>query len=108
LSKKSSYHLTEHFVEPLSLGFLRSVSLFPESNVLFVDEKQYTYRQLWQIVDEIYHQLPTDKLHTAIGIYCNNDVFTYASIIAVNLYGAAYVPLNNKSPAIKNLTFCVH
>jgi len=102
LSKKSPYQLTDPFAELPASGFLRSVSLFPESNALFVDEKQYTYRQLWQMVDEIYHQLPTDKLYTAIGIYCNNDVFTYASIIAINLYGAAYVPLNNKFPSIKN------
>ncbi len=102
MSEKSQYH----FADPISLGFLKNVVSFPERNAVFVDEKYYTYQQLWEIVDTIYQSIPINETYKTIGIYCNNDIYTYASILAVNLYGAAYVPLNNKFPSIRNRT-CV-
>lgn len=102
MSKNSPYHLTAHVAAPLSLGFLQSVSLFPKSNAIYVDGKQYTYQQLWEIVDWIYHKIPTGETYPVIGIYCTGDLHTYASIIAVNLYGAAFVPLNTKFPETRN------
>lgn len=93
------------FEEPISLGFLKSVLSFPERNAVFVAEQYYSYQRLWELVDFIYRQIPTDKTYQTIGIYCNNDIFTYASILAVNLYGAAYVPLNQKFPAVRNKNY---
>ncbi|MDF2438060.1 MAG: tycC 1 [Bacteroidota bacterium] len=87
---------------PLVSGFIRNVSLFPQNNALWVDGKYYTYAELWDHVILVYEKIPKDKIYERIGIYCNDDLQTYASILAVNLYGAAYVPLNNKYPVLKN------
>lgn len=93
---------TRDFKEQLSAEFLRSVARYPENIALWVDEKAYTYTELWKQVYSIYKELATDVEHERIGIYCNDDIFTYASILAVNIYGAAYVPLNNKYPPQRN------
>jgi D-alanine--poly(phosphoribitol) ligase subunit 1 len=90
---------------PIATGFLRNVILHPNRKALFVDERYYTYLELWQIVDAIYTNIPSDTTVDNIGIYCTNDVFTYASILAVNLYGAAYVPLNEKFPPARNINY---
>jgi amino acid adenylation domain-containing protein len=76
--------------------------LYPNNNSLFVNNKYYTYNQLWQITKQIHQQLCAEKQHLRIGVYCTNDIETYAAILAINLYGAAYVPLNNKFPISRN------
>ena len=83
-------------------GFLQSVSLYPKNNALWINDKYYSYEELTQIVIAIYQKIPKDKIYDRIGIYCNDDVYTYATILAINLYGAAYVPLNNKFPIARN------
>ncbi len=90
------------FQETPVTGFLRSVASHPHNNALFVNNRYYTYQQLWQIVIRIHQQIPPEKILQHIGIYCSEDVTTYAAILAVNLYGAAYIPLNNKFPVSRN------
>ena len=87
---------------PLANKFLESVSTFPERNALYINYRYYTYAELLSIVKTIYSQIHSGKTFERIGLYCNDDVTTYASIIAIGLYGAAYVPLNNKFPAARN------
>lgn len=81
---------------------MKSVALFPDNKALFVNNEYYTYQTLWQLVLEIHRQLSPEKKYQRIGIYCSDDVMTYAAVLAVNLYGAAYVPLNSKFPVSKN------
>jgi len=87
---------------PIACKFVASALSYPERRAIYVDQTFYTYSDLWKIVLSIYNRIPTNKTYTTIGIYCYNDVATYASIIAIGLYGAAYVPLNNKFPVIRN------
>ena len=88
--------------EPLSIGFLRSVLEFPDRQAMFINNQYYTYIEFLNIVYYVFKQLPDEKKEKNIGIYCNDDIFTYASIVAVNLYGAAYVPLNTNFPEARN------
>jgi D-alanine--poly(phosphoribitol) ligase subunit 1 len=76
--------------------------LYPNNNALFINNHYYTYKQLWQIVKQIHQQLSAQKQHLIFGVYCTDDIETYAAILAINLYGAAYVPLNSKFPVSKN------
>ncbi len=88
---------------PMISGFLKNVLSFPHNNALFVNNEYYTYSELFSISHKIYSQLNQfQTLFDKIGIYCKDDVETYASIIAVSLYGAAYVPINSKYPFIRN------
>lgn len=103
---KSSSHIKNHnFNSPISEFFIRNCDIFPENKALFTDNRYYSYTELRKIVDAIYRCLPTDKIYNTIGIVCNDDVYTYASILAINLYGAAYVPINTKLPVAKNKRF---
>lgn len=75
---------------------------FPERNALYVEGRFYSYKELFEIVNAVYAKIPSGKTYGRIGIYCSNDVYTYASILAIGLYGAAYVPLNRKFPPARN------
>ncbi|MBA3706973.1 MAG: AMP-binding protein [Bacteroidetes bacterium] len=88
--------------KPIVHGFFRSVLSYPKNNALWINNCYYSYEQFSQIVISIYKNIPTDKIYERIGIYSNDDVYTYAGILAINLYGAAYVPLNNKFPIARN------
>lgn len=88
--------------EPIIAGFLKSVISYPDNNALFVKDEYYSYQRLWQLVLGIHRQIPSEKKYERIGIYCSDDVMSYAALLAINLYGAAYVPLNSKYPVSKN------
>jgi amino acid adenylation domain-containing protein len=75
---------------------------FPSSNALHINGRYHTYNELLNIADSIRESIPEEKKTERIAVYCNDDVYTYASILAVNMYGAAYIPLNKKYPAERN------
>ncbi len=102
LNNKDSHKDYLTFQKPISIGFLKSVLAFPNLNSIHINNRYYTYSDLFEIVYSIFKQLPADSKSERIGIYCSDDIYTYASIIAVNLYGAAYIPLNNKFPTARN------
>lgn len=83
-------------------SFSESLAAYPDRNALFIQNKHYKYAELANIVHFIYTLIPLAKRYERIGVYCNDDVYTYAGILAINLHGAAYVPLNNKNPAGRN------
>ncbi len=84
-------------------NFLKNASLFADKNAIFIDNKFYTYTEVKSIVFSIYEQLKNeDQKIERIGVLSNNDIFTYCSILAISIYGAAFVPLNNKFPIEKN------
>jgi D-alanine--poly(phosphoribitol) ligase subunit 1 len=78
--------------------FHQNVLRFPLHQAIVINGKNYSYQEVWNLAAVICQNIPTDKTYNRIGIYCNDDIYTYASIIAVNMYGAAYVPLNNTFP----------
>jgi D-alanine--poly(phosphoribitol) ligase subunit 1 len=75
---------------------------FADNNAMYIGQRYYTYAELYELTKAVYSQIPQNKLYNRIGIYCNNDIYTYASILAVGLYGAAYVPLNANFPVLRN------
>ncbi|MCW3104028.1 MAG: hypothetical protein JWO09_2468 [Bacteroidetes bacterium] len=75
---------------------------FAAHNAMYIGQRYYTYAELYELTGRIYSLIPQDKVYKRIGICCNNDIETYASILAVSLYGAAYVPLNRDFPVLRN------
>ncbi len=82
--------------------FLTNVLEKPNNNAVYIDEQYYTYQELFNVVHAIYSILPVDTHPNHIGVYCNNDIYTYASILAIKLFGAAYIPLNSSFPVERN------
>ena len=88
---------------PIANLFLNNCYLYPENKAIFINKRHYTYAELLQKVYSIYSQMANhDQLFQRIGVYCTNDIETYASILAISLYGAAFVPLNSNFPIRRN------
>lgn len=58
-----------------------------------IDDKEYSYQYFHQIVVKISHELAQLK-QQKIVVSTNNDIETYASIIAIWLTGNIYIPIN--------------
>lgn len=89
----------------LADSFIRNCAVFSQKNALFINGVHYTYAQLLVKVHSVYtHIVNQEKKYDRIGVYCTDDLNTYASILAVSAYGAAFVPLNSNFPLARNLT----
>ena len=89
----------------IASNFLENCILYPNKNALFIDNKFYTYSEIRKLTFDIYITIKKqEEIHEKIGIYSNDDVLSYCSILAISLYGAAFVPLNQKFPFEKNKT----
>jgi D-alanine--poly(phosphoribitol) ligase subunit 1 len=71
-------------------------------NAFFINGIYYTYSQFAQSISNIRFSLKknTEKI---IGIVTNDDLETYAAIIALWFEGKAYVPLNPDIPTDRNV-----
>ena len=76
-------------------------------NAFCIDEELYTYQQFGQCISKIRSQLTsTHYSNTKVGLVINDDLETYASIIALWLEGDCYVPLHPNWPLERCLDIC--
>lgn len=82
------------------LSPLRSVmTRFADRRAFFIREQSYTYGDLAGTVSGIRTELrDTPHAGRCIGLVTNDDLETYASILALWLEGLAYVPLHPQHP----------
>ena len=75
------------------------------NNALCINNAFYTYKdfaiQISRIRRAIQDSIPSDE--KLIGLVTNDDIQTYASIIALWLEGKAYVPVNPETPLDRNI-----
>ncbi|PQV47687.1 amino acid adenylation domain-containing protein [Jejuia pallidilutea] len=76
-----------------------------DCNALFINNRYYSYKTFALCISNIRHAIENtipfeEKL---IGLVTNDDIETYASIIALWLEGKAYVPVNPEFPLERNL-----
>ncbi len=78
-----------------------SITAHYERNAFCIAQKFYSYQQFAQkisdIRSEIQNRIPEDQI--PVGLITNDDLETYASIIALWMEGKAYAPLNPDFPA---------
>jgi D-alanine--poly(phosphoribitol) ligase subunit 1 len=77
-------------------GFINNYQTVPDNPALIINDKTYSYKELFSIAAAIASELKTDE--KLIGVYTDYSVYTYASILAVLMKGAAFVPVNKKFP----------
>ncbi|MFK8101815.1 MAG: AMP-binding protein [Saprospiraceae bacterium] len=71
----------------------------------YLKNEAYTYASLGEEVSKVRVLLQKERPDTQfIGILAQDDLQTYASIIAVWMEGYAFVPLSTKSPLDRNIT----
>lgn len=81
-------------------GFLRSAKLFPEHTALIVNGKEFTYQWLLNKAISISNQISKQdrSVTNLVGLYTDNNEYTYAALIGILLANKGFVPLNHKFP----------
>jgi amino acid adenylation domain-containing protein len=78
--------------------FLKSESLFPNNNALFVNDKYYSYKQILQYSIKIYEII--NKINCErVCLFSDRNEYAYMSILAIFLADKAYIPFNPKAPS---------
>lgn len=81
-------------------NILVSIKIGSNNISFFIAGKSYTYTQLKERVIIIQGTLPANDI--TIGISMDDDLDTYAGILAILFSGKAYVPLNPLNPLERN------
>ncbi|MFZ1236741.1 MAG: AMP-binding protein [Prevotella sp.] len=82
-----------HYLDRLS----QSLKDHARRNCFFIEKQNFTYRELDKLVQTIRESLITIK-DEFIGLVINDDLETYAAILAIWMEGKAYVPLHPQHP----------
>lgn len=84
--------------------FVTNVEKYPDNNAIHVDGKYYSYKEFADLIAGVQKLIKdcgfqNEKL---IGVLTIDDVYTYASMMAIMFNGSAYIPINNKNPQQRN------
>ena len=86
---------------------LNSIECFPTRNAFCIREEHYSYAQLRQCVSKIRVALQQCSYsNSKVGLVINDDLESYASIIALWLEGDCYVPLHPNWPLERCQDIC--
>jgi amino acid adenylation domain-containing protein len=88
----------KYVLEPV----LESIGQYGEANAFFIDGNHYTYNYFANAVSAIRAELRRALTGDNVGLVANDDVETYASILALWLEGCAYIPLHPLQPVERN------
>jgi len=76
---------------------------YAASNAFCINEVFYSYKQLGETISAIRASVKELKADNSnVGLVANDDLETYAAIIALWLEGKCYVPVNPDTPAERN------
>lgn len=95
------------FNDIILFPILNSIERFSSRNAFCINEEHYTYAQLGQSISKVRTALQLRNYqNTNVGLVINDDLDTYASIIALWLEGDCYVPLHPNWPLERCLDIC--
>ena len=77
-----------------------SLENYSERTAFVIQDKEYTYSEVRQIIQSVIYSIPFQNKR--IGIVGENDIHTYASILAVLISGNTYVILHPSYPDERN------
>jgi len=82
----------------------QSINSHIDRNAFFINGVAYTYKQFAETISKIRKGISsaTKEDEKNIGVVANDDLETYAAIIALWLEGRAYVPLSPETPRQRN------
>src|SRR5262245_60002118 len=84
--------------------FIECSRRFPDNPAIFADNRLYTYGDLNSLCSAICALLKSHdvKKGDRIGIFTENNIYAYASVLGILACGACYVPLNYDTPVERN------
>lgn len=95
------------FCDKILNAIIHSIRNFPERDAFCINEEYYSYSQFGKYVSKV--RIALQKKHyrnTKVGLVINDDLETYASIIALWMEGDSYVPLHPNWPLERCLDIC--
>lgn len=81
--------------------FIKNVNDHNDAPAICCNDRLFSYGEFAAIVSAIKELLPSSG-EQLIGVITGDDVYTYASILAILSVGSGYVPINHKNPADRN------
>lgn len=89
----------ERFNEEILIPLFSVIRKNPERRAFFIADKYYTFRELGEAVSGIRQAFAGFKTGDRnVALVVNDDLETYASIIALWMEGKGYVPLHPRQP----------
>ena len=83
------------FYKEILYPIVENIEKFGGRNAFCINRQFYTYRQFGETVCKVRTALVnSDFKNTNVGLVANDDLETYATIIALWLEGCGYVPLH--------------
>src|SRR5437867_9499535 len=85
--------------------FIEHSRLFQDDPAIFINDRSYTYGELRNLCSSICSLLKAHDIEKGdrVGIFTENNIYTYASLLGILSCGACYVPLNPENPVERNL-----
>ncbi|MDB2462849.1 AMP-binding protein [Algibacter sp.] len=85
-------------------NLLNSITNNSSNNAFCINNRFYTYKELLHLISNIRDAIKfsVSKNENIVGLITNDDIETYASIIALWFEGKAYVPINPQFPIERN------
>ena len=89
---------TNNILKPI----FNNIKKHSNRNAFFISEKYYSYKDLGLKINKIRLYLNLKDNNVFFGLVTNDDIETYASILALWSEGKAFVPINPKNPKERN------
>jgi D-alanine--poly(phosphoribitol) ligase subunit 1 len=85
--------------------FIECSTQFPDNPAIFVDERAYTHGDLSGLCSAMCALLKAHDIEKGdrVGVFTENNIYTYASLLGILSCGACYVPLNHDNPVERNM-----
>ena len=85
--------------------FIECSKQFPDNPAIFVDDRSYTYGEFNGLCLAMCSLLKSYgvKKGDRVGVFTEDNIYTYASLLGILSCGACYVPLNYTNPAERNM-----
>lgn len=84
--------------------FIACSAQFPDNPAIVVDDRSYSYREFKALCSAMCTLLRAHGIQKGdrVGIFIEDNVYAYASLLGILSCGACYVPLNYHNPVERN------
>ncbi len=84
--------------------FASNIEKHPDNNAIHVGGQYYSYKEFGNLISNIQKSINASGFQNEklIGVLTIDDIYTYASMMAIMFNGGAYIPINNKNPQQRN------
>jgi len=90
---------------PILARFIEHATHSQDDAAIFIEDRFYTYGELREFSSSICAVLKAYGIERGdrVGVVTENNIYTYASLLAILASGACYVPLNPANPIQRNM-----